>query len=292
MEKLIDEEFLKRLANLKFMVKGRRKGQLSGTHSSPRAGVSVEFADYRDYTPGDDFRYVDWNIYGRLDRILVKTFVREVDLPIYILLDLSASMRLGDPSKARYGARFAAAIAYLGLKELERVGLYPFAEGLISPIPPRHGVKQIARILKSLQEISPTGETSINHAIDQFLAQTYENGLIFLISDLFTERGYREGFLRLLYRNDDVVVVHVVDPADLEPEITGSARIEEVESRRGIELNVGSRTLDQYQRRLSSYLEELRTFLLDHRIPYFLVPTDLPLERLIHQNLRSAGVLK
>jgi len=131
MEPLIDEAFLKRLSNLKFIVKGRRKGRLVGVHPSPRAGVSLEFADYRDYTPGDDFRYVDWNIVGRLDRVLVKTFVHEVDLPIAILLDCSASMRLGDPLKLRYAARLAAAIAYLGLRGLDRVGLYPFTDHLL-----------------------------------------------------------------------------------------------------------------------------------------------------------------
>lgn len=292
MEPLIDEAFLRRLSNLKFIVKGRRKGRLSGTHPSPRAGVSLEFADYRDYTPGDDFRYVDWNIYGRLDRVLVKTFVHEVDLPIYILLDLSASMRLGEVPKARYAARFAAAIAYLGLRGLDRVGLYPFTDSLLPAIAPRHGMRQMAHILRALHAVSPDGRTSLDRVLTEFIARSRESGLVFLVSDLLCEGGYEEGISRLLYRGDELVVVQVLDPGELHPRIEGSARIADVETTRHIDLTVGSGALAQYERRLTAYLEALHGFLSDHRIPYFLAPTDLPLERLIHEQLRTGGVLK
>jgi uncharacterized protein (DUF58 family) len=292
MEPLIDEAFLKRLANLKFIVKGRRKGRLAGTHPSPRAGVSVEFADYRDYAPGDDFRYIDWNVYGRLDRLLVKTFVHEVDRPIYLLLDLSASMRLGDPQKARYAARFAAAAAYLGLRGLDRVGLYPFTDRLLPAIAPRHGMGQMTHIVRALQGISPEGTTSIDRAVFEFLTASHESGLVFLVSDLLTQAGYEEGVSRLLHRGDDLVVIQVVAPTELHPTIEGTAEVAEVETGRCIDLTVGRGTLGQYERRLATYLNELGRFFADHRIPYFLVPTDLPLETLIHNRLRAGGVLQ
>jgi len=292
MEPLIDEAFLRRLSNLKFIVKGRRKGHLSGVHTSPRAGVSVEFADYRDYTPGDDFRYVDWNIYGRLDRVLVKTFVHEVDVPIYILLDLSASMNLGDPPKGRYAARLAAALAYLGLRELDRVGLYPFADRLLPAVAPRHGMQHMARILQALQPVSPKGETSLDQTLNEFVSQSRESGLVFLISDLLAEGGYEEGISRLIYRGDEIVVIQVVDPHELDPPIEGSFRITDTETLRHVDLTVGRRTVAQYRHRLNAYLEALRSFLLHQRIPYFLAPTDVPLEHLIHDKLRVGGVLK
>ncbi len=292
MEPLIDEAFLKRLSNLKFIVKGRRKGRLAGVHPSPRAGVSLEFADYRDYTPGDDFRYVDWNIVGRLDRVLVKTFVHEVDLPIAILLDLSTSMRLGDPPKVRYAARLAAALAYLGLRGLDRVGLYPFTDHLLPAIAPRHGMRQMAHILRVLQPVTPAGKTSLDRALIEYIEHSRESSLVFLISDLLCEGGYEEGIGRLLHRGDELVVVQILDPEELRPNLQGSTRIEEVETARHIDLTVGDGALSQYARRLEAYLGALRDYLADRRIPYFLAPTDLPLERLIHEHLRAGGVLQ
>jgi uncharacterized protein (DUF58 family) len=292
MDPLIDEAFLQQLTHLKFIVKGRRKGHLAGAHPSPRAGVSLEFADYRDYTPGDDFRYIDWKIVGRLDRVLVKMFVREVDLPIALLLDLSASMHLGDPPKVTYAARLAAALAYLGLRELDRVGLYPFTDHLLPAIAPRHGMSQMAHILRALHGVSPRGRTSLDRVLTEFVAHSRESGLVFLISDLLSEDGYEEGFSRLLHRGDEVVVIQVVDPEELHPTVSGSTRITDSETLRHLDLTVGERTRAQYERRLTSYLTALHTFLADHRIPYILAPTDLPLDRLIHERLRKQGVLK
>ena len=292
MEHLIDDAFLKRLANLRFILKGRRKGHLSGPHPSPRAGVSLEFADYRDYTRGDDFRYVDWNIYGRLDRLLVKSFVHEVDVPIYIFLDLSTSMSLGSPPKARYAARVAAALAYLGLRGLDRVGLLPFADRLLPPIPPRHGMKQMALILRALQDLSPSGNTSINEILNEFLARSRESGLVFLVSDFFSERGYQEGISRLVYRGNQVVAIQTLDPLEMNPAANGSTRITDSETLSHLDLNVGERTRAQYQKRLMAYVSALRRFLAVHRIPYFMAPTDLPLDILIHEQMRNGGVIK
>ncbi len=292
MERLIDAAFLQRLARLKFIVKGRRKGHLVGAHSSPRAGMSLEFADYRDYTPGDDFRYIDWKITGRLDRVLVKTFVRDVDLPISLLLDLSASMRLGDPPKAAYAARIAAAFAYLGLRELDRVGLYPFTDRLLPAITPRHGMGQMAHILRALNDVIPQGRTSLARVLAEFAGRSRESGLVFLISDFLSEDGYAEGISRLLYRGDEVVVIQVVDRSELQPVLSGDARITDAETFRYLDLAVGKRARAEYEERLASHLAALRTFLADRRIPYLLAPTDFPVERLLHERLRRLGVLR
>lgn len=292
MDRLIDEAFLERLARLKFIVKGRRKGRLVGAHPSPRAGMSLEFADYRDYTPGDDFRYIDWKITARLDRVLVKTFVRDVDLPISLLLDLSASMRLGDPPKEAYAARIAVAFAYLGLREFDRVGLYPFTDRLLPAITPRHGMGQMAHILRALNDITSQGRTSLAQVLAEFVSRSRESGLVFLISDFLSEDGYTEGISRLLHRGDEVVVIQVVDRSELHPTLSGDARITDTETSRYLDLAVGKRALVQYEERLSSHLSALRTFLADRRIPYVLAPTDLPIERLLHERLRRLGVLR
>jgi len=292
MEPLIDEAFLARLANLKVIVKGRRKGKLAGLHPSPRSGLSVEFADYRDYTPGDDFRYIDWSIYGRLDRVLVKSFVHEVDLPIYLLVDLSSSMRLGQPSKARYAARLAAALAYLGLRGLDRVGLYPFTDRLLPVVLPRHGMGQMMHVLHALEKMPAAGKTSIDRALTEFVSKSHESGLVFLLSDFLSDAGYQEGLSRLFHRGDEVVVIQILDPEELRPTIEGSALLAEVETSRKVPLVIGRGTLALYERRLGTYLATLRQYLSDHRVSYALAPTDVPLEVLIHERLRQGGILQ
>jgi len=288
----IDEAFLQRLANLRFIVKGRRKGRLSGSHISPRAGVSLEFSDYRSYTPGDDFRYIDWNVYGRLDRVLVKTFVHEADLPIYLLVDFSASMSVGAPRKAEYAAQFAAAMAFLGLRGLDRVGLFPFNTELVQGIPPRHGMAQMGKILRRLREAEPGGRTSIDQAITEFVSQSRESGLVFLITDFLGAEDYREGLSRLLFRGDDVTVIQVLAPEDVEPPMLGTTRIVDVESTQRITLTIGQRTREEYAQRFQSYQEDLKSFFTSRGISHFLAKTDRPMERFIHEDLRIGGILQ
>lgn len=292
MDPMIDEGFLRRLAQLRFITRGRRASKLSGGHPSPRAGVSLEFADYREYTPGDDFRYIDWNIVGRLDRVLVKTFVHEVDLPIYLLVDLSASMHLGSPPKVRYAARLAAALAYLGLRNLDRVGLYPFTDHLLPSVSPRHGMQQMSRILHALHDISASGPTSLDVVLREFSHRTHEAGLLFLISDFLVSGGYEEGIARLSHRGDEMVVIHVIDPEEMNPTLTGATRLVDVETGKHLDLTIGDRTLSQYRQRFDRHVNDLQRNLSSQRIPYISAPTDLRIEELIHVRLRARGIVQ
>lgn len=292
MTRFIDEDFLQRLTNLRFIVKGRRQGRLSGVHASRRAGVSLEFADYRSYSPGDDFRYIDWNVYGRLNRVLVKTFVHEADLPIYLLVDFSASMQLGTPTKAQYAAQFAAAMAYLGLKELDRVGMYPFNDRLIPGLPPRHGMGQMGKILRLLRKTEPGGRTSIDQAIAQFLSQTRESGIVFIISDFLGSDEYEQGLAKLAHRGDEVTAIQILDPADASPSMVGATRIVDIESGRRLTLTIGHRTRQEYEQRFREHQHTLKTLLAAHRISHFQVSTDRSMTRFIHEDLRRGGILR
>ncbi len=293
MPTFIDEAFLQRLSNLRFIVKGRRKGHLAGLHASPRAGVSLEFADYRAYAPGDDFRYIDWNVVGRLDRLLMKTYVHEADLPIYLLVDFSASMQIGTPSKAHYAAHLAAAMAYLGLRGLDRVGLFPFSDQLIPGLPARHGMGQMGKILRLLRDVEPGGRTSVNRAILEFLSQTRESGLTILISDFLASGAeFADGLARLLHRGDEVILLQVLDPEDVNPHAAGTTRIVDVESSQCVTLTIGQRTLDEYAGRIRRNREQLRTFSFEQGIPYFQTTTDVPVERFLHEDLRNGGMLR
>ena len=293
MPTFIDEAFLQRLSNLRFIVKGRRKGHLAGLHASPRAGVSLEFADYRAYARGDDFRYIDWNVVGRLDRLLVKTYVHEADLPICLLVDFSASMQIGAPSKAHYAAHLAAAMAYLGLRGLDRVGLFPFCDQLIPGLPARHGMGQMGKILRLLRDIEPGGQTSINRAILEFLSQTRESGLTIVISDfLASGTEFADGLARLLHRGDEVILLQILDPEDVIPRAAGTTRIVDIESSQRVTLTIGQRTLDEYAERIRRNREQLRAFSFERGIPYFQTTTDVPVERFLHEDLRTGGMLR
>ncbi len=293
MPTFIDEAFLQRLSNLRFIVKGRRKGHLAGLHASPRAGVSLEFADYRAYASGDDFRYIDWNVFGRLDRLLVKTYVHEADLPIYLLVDSSASMEIGVPSKAHYAAHLVAALAYLGLRGLDRVGLFPFNDQLIPGLPARHGMVQMGKILRVLRDIEPGGRTSVNRAILEFLSQTRESGLTIVVSDFLASGAeFADGLARLLHRRDEVILLQVLDPEDVTPRAAGPTRIVDVESAQRATLTIGQRTLGEYAERIRRNREQLRGLSLERGIPYFRTTTDVPVERFLHEELRRGGILR
>jgi len=291
MTHLIDDGFLSRLANLRFITRGRQKGRLSGVHPSRRSGVSLEFSDYRAYSPGDDFRYIDWNVYGRLDRVLVKSFVHETDLPIYLIVDLSTSMSLGEPSKAAYAAQLGAALAYLGLRSVDRVGLYPFTDRILTPASPRHGMAQMRRILNQLSDVIPEGQTSIDRATLEFLAKTHESGIVVIISDFFSP-GYEQGLDRLLHRGDEVVAIQVLDPEEIHPTTNGRTQFVDVETGRNITLSVGRETLDEYEARFAQHQRALSEALQHRSIRHFVVPTDRPLMRLFHEDFRAGGFLQ
>jgi len=292
MKNLIDQTFLSRLARLRFMTRGRQKGRLSGIHASRRTGVSLEFADYRPYTQGDDFRYIDWKVYGRLGRIVVKSFVHESDLPVYLLIDLSSSMSLGTPAKSHYAAQLCAALAYLGLKSHDRVGIYSFASRILTPVSPRHGMSQMTRILHYLEEAEPSGETSINKAIEQFLQMTRESGLVILISDFLSEDGFEEGLNRLLHRGDEVVAIQVLDPDEIVPSSSGKTRFVEIETGRNITLAVGQQTLQEYETRFAQFQRKLADVMHRRSILHFVVPTTRSLSALFHEDFRARGFLR
>lgn len=292
MQQLLDEDFLRRLANLRFMSRRRQAGRFSGAHASPRSGMSIEFADYRDYVPGDDLRYVDWNIYGRLQRLLVKTFVQELDVPVYFLVDTSASMRQGRPAKVLYASRLALALGYLALRNLDRVGLYPFGESLDESVPPRHGMAQFSRFLRRLTAVNAEGATSIGKAVADFHVQTRESGIVVLISDFCTNEDLHEPIARLAYRGDDTIAIRILDREDVSPSLRGPAEVRDIETQEAMPLAIGAATLEAYRKAFAAHEADLRRVFESRRMPFFVAMTDRPLEQFIHEGLRAGGVLQ
>lgn len=281
---LFDESFFKRLSALHLLVRRRFHGQ-TGLWTTPRVGMSLEFAEYREYHPGDDFRYVDWNLYGRLDRLFVKVFQREEDVPIYLLIDTSRSMAVGD--KLNYAAQLAGAIAYLGLKEMNRVGIFPFARDLSRGVPARAGMAHLHKVFSFLGALEPGGQTSLNETLEQFSRLPLRKGLVVLLSDMLDQHGYEHGLLSLLFKRFEVVLVQILAAADIAPLVRREARL--VDSEEHLEFSVGKEAVSRYRENLQEYERSLESFCRERQIRYILLSAAQPLERALFEDLR--GVL-
>jgi uncharacterized protein (DUF58 family) len=263
------------------------RGSVKGERRSPRRGHSVEFADYRAYGHGDDLRYVDWNIYGRLDRLHVKLFVDEEDLCLHLLVDASASMGFGTPSKLYYATRLAGALGFVGLVNFERVGLGILRERVAEGWPPTRGRAHVLPMMDFLAAVEPGGGTSLDDGLANYAQRARDPGLVVVISDLLDPTGYERGVRALLERRFDVHVVHLVDPEEMNPTMGGDVRLIDSETGEVRDLTVDAEALRGYRERLRRFLERAETFCRTHEIGYHRVITDTPVEAFVVAQLRG-----
>ena len=190
-ETFFDTDFLRKLERLHLVAKRLRWAGAKGEHAASRKGFSLEFSDYRRYQHGDDLRYVDWNIYRRLDRLLLKVFTAEEEMNIYLLVDTSRSMAEGSPAKVDYARKVAAALGYIGLKNLDRVGGASFSTHLHTPLTLGRGRRQILSLFNFLSRLSCHGETNLRAATHAFTHLFPHPGFVVIVSDLFDPAGWR-----------------------------------------------------------------------------------------------------
>jgi uncharacterized protein (DUF58 family) len=280
-------EFLAQLERLSLLSRRTFRGSVKGERRSPRRGHSVEFADYRAYGHGDDLRYVDWNVYGRLDRLHLKLFVDEEDLCLHLLVDASASMGFGAPSKLHYATRLAAALGFVGLVNFERVGLGVLRERVAEGWPPTRGRSHVLPMMEFLATVEPGGRTSLDEGLANYAQRAREPGLIVVISDLLDPAGYERGVRALLERRFDVHLVHLVDPEEMSPTLGGDLRLIDSESGEVRDLTVDGEALRAYRERLRRFLESAETFCRTHEIGYHRITTDTPVEAFVVAQLRG-----
>jgi uncharacterized protein (DUF58 family) len=280
-------EFLAQLERLSLLSRRTFRGSVKGERRSPRRGHSVEFADYRAYGHGDDLRYVDWNIYGRLDRLHVKLFVDEEDLCLHLLVDASASMGFGAPSKLHYATRLAGALGFVGLVNFERVGVGILRQRVSAGWPPTRGRSHVLPMMDFLSAVEPGGGTSLDDGLANYAQRAREPGLIVLISDLLDAAGYERGVRALLERRFDVHIVHLVDPDEMNPAVGGDLRLIDSETGEARDLTVDGEALRAYRERLRRFLERAEAFCRGHEIGYHRVITDTPVEAFVVAQLRG-----
>ncbi|MCS6915562.1 MAG: DUF58 domain-containing protein [Myxococcales bacterium] len=288
-----DQAFLKKLEYLHVVARRVFAGRLRAERRSRKAGTGVEFADHRDYAPGDDLRYLDWSVYGRMDRLLLRLFEEEEDLHIYLLVDASASMRVGDGGgKLRYAAQVAAALAYVGLANLDRVSVLAFGDGLRARLPAARGKGRIFKILDFLAGLQARGETRLAETLSAFVHQTPRRGVVVLISDCYDPGGYEDGLNMLRYHRFEPSVIQVVDAREAAPQLRGDLEIVDMETGALRQVTLSPRLCEEYARRHRAYCEGLQAFCSSRGMSYIRADTAVPFEDLVLRVFRMGGFLR
>ena len=289
---LMNVELMKKIERLSIASRKLFPGKMKGKRRSPKRGSSVEFADYRDYQLGDDFRFIDWNIYARLDKLLLKTFVEEENIYVHILLDVSRSMTFGTPSKLEYGKQIAAALGYIALVELDMVAMTTFAENLTAQLRPMRGKDGIFALLEFLENAQQSQETRMDAAFKRYALTATHPGVAIVISDFLMPRtNYEEGLKALIYRNFDVNVIHIMSEEELHPSLSGELKLQDAETGETKEITITDRMLEGYQERLASFCNDLNQFCAKNNVTYLRINTSQPFEDLILKTLRREKVL-
>ena len=289
---LLDPEFLKKLDRLSVVPDRAFPGRMKGEKRSPRRGSSIEFADYREYTPGDDLRYVDWKAYARLERVFLKLFVEEEDLSIHLLVDASRSMTFGRPiTKFDYARKVAAALGYVGLVRYDRVGVSGFSQTLGRRIPALRGRPATTQLFQYLQTLQPGGTTDFAKALQNYVLRAPSPGICVVLSDFFDPQ-WETGVRALLGRRFQVVLLQILDPQEVEPELVGDLRLVDAETGEAREISITPRIVTQYKQRLDAFCGSLNDLANRHGMDYVRTTTDTPLEDLLLKTLRNAGLLR
>ncbi len=287
-----DETFLRRLETLRVVTRRAAEGVWRADRRARRRGSGMEFADHRDYAAGDDLRLVDWNLYGRLERPLVRLFEEDEDLAIDVLVDASASMGLGAPPKLDLAAQVAAALAYVGLAGLDRVAVTTLAETLGDGAPPARGRAQILPMLRFLGGVEARGRTSLAAAARAFVARRRRRGLVILVSDFYDPAGYREALDLLRFARFEVVVIQISAPDEVHPALHGELTVRDAETGEVRELVASSAAIAAYESRHTALVRGLEATCRERGISCFAVTSDQPFDAVVLRVFRAGGLLR
>jgi len=284
---LLDPAFLRRLSQLRLLARRRFAGASAGARRSTRRGSSAEFADHRPYYPGDDVRRIDWNAYARLEELVLRLFVAEEDLSLYLLVDTSAS--LGEPAaKLDTAKRVAAGLGYVALTGSDRVSVWPFADSMGAVMAPIRGRKRVGSMLRALDALEAGGATDLSRAVDQLLARRVRPGLVAVVSDFMDPRGYARPLDRLISERHEPVLFHVVHPEELDPTPGGDFLLVDAERGTEVEVSLDGRAVRAYRRRVAAFLDELSGYAKKRGLFYGRVATDADFEDALLRYLRAA----
>jgi uncharacterized protein (DUF58 family) len=292
---LLTPQLLRRLEQFQLLAQRRAKSSAKGERRSRARGQSVEFADYRNYVPGDDFRYLDWNLYGRLERLFLKLYEEERELPVSIFLDASESMTFGTPPKFDFARQVAAAVGYVALCGFDRVSVLPFPEsdeevavrGALRAV---RGRRSALDFFQNLGQLSARGAAALNQALRRGALQAKRAGVAVVLSDFLDPAGYEAGLSALVGRGFQVSAVQILASEEINPSTYGDLRLVDAETGYKEEVTFGRYRLAAYQKTVQNFCQRLREFCQARGIRFFMAPSDTPLEQLLLKQLREAEV--
>jgi uncharacterized protein (DUF58 family) len=319
-ETLLDPAFLKKLERLRIHARRAFPGTIRGERRSTRRGSSVEFADFRKYEAGDDFRHVDWNIYARLERLMLRQFTEEEDIRIDVLIDQSRSMHFGSPvTKFDYARRAAAAIAFLAIGSLDRAGVATFDSAIRARVRAMRGRGHLMSVLSFLEGLSqegdgpaaqagtgeqetggeegkdkdvkaqapqaPKAETKLTSVLRGYQKASLRPGILFIISDFMDGEDFRQEMKMLAHRGFDLNLIQVLSRDELEPEVGGDFLFVDSETGEPREITANQRVVAAYRDALKEFTSSLDSFCRSLGIGYTFVSTDTPFEELLLKNL-------
>jgi uncharacterized protein (DUF58 family) len=291
---LFDSEFLKKLEYLSLISKRVFRGSLMAQRRTMQLGTGIEFADHREYNPGDDYRYLDWNLYARHDELLLKRFQEEEDLHVYFLLDCSRSMAFGDPPKFDFARKVSAALAYIALADLDRIAVTAFAADIIDDFPLTRGKGRILSLLKFLESVPASGEdTNLERVASGFVHRDQRRGLVIIASDLYDPNGFERGLDILRHRRYEPHVVQMYDRYEREPaDILGDVEMWDVESGTSRKVTVTEKNLRQYHQLFEGFQQQVQSYCNRHSLGCTRTSTEIPFDELILRMMRQAGAVR
>lgn len=295
MAALLSPELLRRLEQFQLLAARRAKSSAKGERRSRARGQSVEFADYRNYVAGDDLRYLDWNLYGRLERLFLKLYEEERELPVRIFLDASESMSFGEPRKFDFARQVAAAIGYVALCGFDRVTVVAFPDNpeeaaARASLRAVRGRKSSLAFFRNLGELTARGSANFNQALRRGALEARQAGVAVVLSDFLDPAGYEPGLGALVGRGFQVNAVQILSPEELNPLTYGDLRLVDSESGAVQEVTFGKFRLKAYQQTVANFCQRLREYCQKRGIHFFSVSSGESLEQLLLRQLRQAEV--
>lgn len=287
---LFPSDFLTRLEYLSIMSKRVFRGSLLAQRRTMQMGSGIEFSDHREYTFGDDLRYLDWNVYARHGDLLLKRFQEERDLNVYLMLDVSRSMAFGEPAKFDLARRLVAALAYIALADLDRISIVAYADRIISEFPITRGKARILTLMSYLENLETAGEeTDLTRSAQELMARGTRSGLAVVVSDLFDGHGFQGGLDQLRYRRFDAHVIQLHDPREANPEFLGDAELIDVETQEARKVTVTEKNLRTYKRLFNEHQLAVRDYCRNYGLGCTQSPTTISYDDLIIHMMRVSA---
>ncbi len=289
---LLSTDLLRRLEQLQMVARRLAKSSMRGERRSRARGYSVEFADYRNYVEGDDLRYLDWSLYGRLDRLFLRLYEEERELPVSIFLDVSESMSFGEPAKFDFARQIAAAISHVALCGFDRVSIQCFPgreanQRFKGPLRLVRGRQSSIPMMGHLAGLEAGGAGELNDALRRGAIESRQTGLAVVLSDFLDEGGYEAGLKALMARGFQVMAVQVLAEEELNPSSYGDLKFVDAESGAVREVTFGKYRLSRYQESTQAYIEQLAEFCRARGIGFWSTSSAAPLESLLLKQMKE-----